>query len=101
MTSQRNLSWVLAALIVGAAVVAGSYMVARSLRGISERMEAIEVAISDFREAAVGGGDDRPSEQARRQGLDPSERYALNTESAPARGPEDAPIQIVELADFQ
>lgn len=35
------------------------------------------------------------------QGLDPNQRYEVDTAGAPAWGPEDAPVTIIEFSDFE
>ena len=43
----------------------------------------------------------RPASAARPLGPDPARTYSLPIEGSPAKGPSDAPITIVEFADYQ
>ncbi len=88
---ESTLGWnVVAALILGIAVIGGSWLVSSSLDDIKD---AIQTAAPARRAPAV-------VPQARR-GLDPNRRYTINTAGAPVRGTKTAKLTIVEVADFQ
>jgi protein-disulfide isomerase len=97
----------IAASIVGAAVIAGNVILAQSLNRVTSqldrtagRLDEIKVAVVDAKDALsnlqVAG-----APAARRKGPDPNKRYAVNTKGSPALGKEGAAITIVEFSDFQ
>jgi len=55
----------------------------------------ITLAIAFMALGALG-----PAPAAAQNALDPSQRYRVAIDDAPRRGPDDAPITIVELSDF-
>ena|SRR2546425_11486213 len=61
---------------------------------ISDRMTQLATAIN-ARPAA------NPAAPARPSGLDPDRVYTVKTEGAPIEGSKSAPVQIVEISDFQ
>jgi protein-disulfide isomerase len=86
-----------AALILGAALVASALLLRSSIErtatevaGLKETLAGLAGAPRDAGTAARAAG--RP---------DPSRRYAVNTSGAPARGGQDAKLAIVEFSDFQ
>ncbi len=93
---------IVAAVILGAAVVYGSSLVSKSVNGAAERLEGMRVAMTEMKDAM---GSAAPTRQAaapqRRRGPDPEKVYTLNTKGAPVRGAENAKIMIVEFSDFQ
>jgi protein-disulfide isomerase len=88
---------VVAALIIGASIVAGSFLVRssvdRAVAGIGELKTAIEVAATT--------PPSRARDLARPERLDPNRRYSVNTQGAPVRGDPDAKLAVIEFSDFQ
>ncbi len=96
-----------AAAIIGAASVVGSLLVAQSLKQVSEQLGRAVGRLDELRDVVAEAKEELGKLQvagtppARRQGLDPSQRYAINVDGAPALGPKSAPVTIAEFADFQ
>src|SRR5262245_49401881 len=88
MTDKQNKEFDLLAFatLVGVAVMLSiSFWNLRNLNQLGERVENIEVAL---------GGRTAP-------GPDPSRVYTIKIDGAPAKGPDAAPVTIVEFSDFQ
>ncbi|HVN37184.1 MAG TPA: thioredoxin domain-containing protein [Myxococcota bacterium] len=85
-----------AAVILGVAIVAGAVLIR-----ISVDNAAHEVA--GLREVLARGGAPGPAPQAAAQPgrPDPNRRYSINTQGAPSKGNPDAKLAIVEFSDFQ
>ncbi len=105
MDSGRQL--VIAAAIVGVAIIAGSLLLAQSLNrvtqqldGTTARLEAIRGAVADAKDALANLPTAAPA-RAARSGPDPNRRYTVNTAGSPSRGPAGAAITVVEFSDFQ
>jgi protein-disulfide isomerase len=66
-----------------------------TVRRLGERVGKIEAALGGVGkiEAALGGG--------RRSGPDPNRVYTVRTAGAPTKGPEAAPVTLVEFSEFQ
>jgi len=91
---------IIAALILGASVVAGALLIRASLeRGTSE-LAAVREAVAELPSAPAAAPAQR-QQAARPNRPDPDKRYEVNTAGSPARGPENAAIEIVEFSDFQ
>jgi len=66
-------------------------------QSLNDRLGKMETRLAQVSEKM----DKLPAQAAPRQGPDPSRVYAINTGSAPFRGPENAPITVAEFSDFQ
>ncbi len=91
----------IAALILGIAVLGGSYLISRSLDDAAQQLDGMRVAMVDMK-GALRAAPARPAAAApRRRGPDPNVRHTINTKGAPVRGAKSAKVTIVEIADFQ
>jgi protein-disulfide isomerase len=94
-----------AALILGASVVAGGALIRGAVQSGAQELASLRVAVAELEAAAARGAPSqpaaRPAPEAAPARPDPNERYEVSTEGSPARGPADAPIEIVEFSDFQ
>ncbi len=91
---------IFAAVVLSAAIVAGSLVVARAVSGASEQLASLRAAIQTLPSSlqAAAPAAERP---AARRGPDPDRRYEISLAGAPIRGPESAAVTIVEFSDFQ
>ena len=90
-----------AALIVGGSVLAGSILLNVSLRDTSEKLEGIQVSLTETRQELKTIASRQPAAKSNRSGPDPNRRYAINTKGSPYKGPMKAQVEIVEFSDFQ
>jgi protein-disulfide isomerase len=92
---------VLAALILGGAVLAGTWKIGRAVDDAAEQVAAFRTAVSDLKDAVKqaaqqpAGGAQRPS------GPDPNRRYDVDLTGVPLRGNAKAKVTVVEWSDFQ
>jgi protein-disulfide isomerase len=93
---------IVAAAIVGGAILAGSLLVQSGLSETSAQLEQIRVGLTETKDSlqALAKAQPRPQQQARR-GPDPNKVHTINTKGAPAKGPGGAKVKIVEFSDFQ
>jgi len=97
MAQNSGSQTLVAALILGVAIVAGALLIR-----ISVDNAAREVA--GLKEALVRGGPQapEPSQAAAQPGRpDPGRRYSVNTQGSPSKGNASAKLAIVEFSDFQ
>ena len=91
---RNGLPVILAALILGGAIVAGATLVKQSLDASSEKLDAVIAALEKAPAAA-------PAAAPARRGPDPNKRYTVETKGSPSKGAADGSIEIVEFSDFQ
>jgi protein-disulfide isomerase len=94
--------FIVAALILGVAVLATGFLVRSSLDAGTEELAGVREALGEVQavlEDATGNGGGRA--EARPQRPDPGERHEVALDGAPVRGPEGAKVTIVEFGDFQ
>ncbi len=85
------------ALILGAAIVAGAFMIQGSIEDATIEIANLREAVGSAPQAAAA-----PSRAPARAGRpDPNRRYSVNTEGSPVKGNPNAKIAIVEFSDFQ
>ena len=108
MTQVSERQVLIAAVIVGLAVIAGSLVLARSLNRVTQQLDRTTGRLDEIRGAVVEAKDALANLQVAaapapaRTGLDPNKRFAVsNIKDRPAIGPETAAVTIVEFSDFQ
>jgi len=93
---------IIAAAIIGLAILGGGFMVTQSIERSQESLGAAMVAAVEKMPAPAAAPAAAPSRAAARPGRpDPSKRYEVAVGSSPVKGPEDAKVTIVEFSDFQ
>jgi protein-disulfide isomerase len=85
------------ALILGAAIVAGAFMIQGSIEDATVEISALRESIGSAQQAAAPSRN-APTRAAR---PDPNRRYSVNTAGSPVKGNPEAKIAIVEFSDFQ
>jgi protein-disulfide isomerase len=93
---RKGMPVIVSALVLGAAVVVGALLVKSSLDRSSERLDAVIAALEKAPAPAPA-----PAPAQARRGLDPAQRYSVDTEGAPFKGSRKAELEIVEFSDFQ
>ena len=83
------------ALILGAAIVAGAFMIQGAIEDATIEIANLKEGIGTVQRAAAP----KPPPRAGRP--DPSRRYSVNTNGSPVKGNPNAKIAIVEFSDFQ
>jgi protein-disulfide isomerase len=94
---------VVAALILGASIVAAALLIQSSIDNAAGEIGAVRVAVAAM-PAAVAGGPERPAvpSPARAPRPDPNKRYTIDTTGSPSKGgSETAKVELVEFSDFQ
>jgi protein-disulfide isomerase len=91
---------VVAALILGASVVAAAVLIQTSIDNAAGQIAAVGKAVAAIPAAAPAA---RAAAAPSRGGRpDPSKQYKVNTAGSPGKGgPVSAPVTVVEFSDFQ
>jgi protein-disulfide isomerase len=103
MAAESGGSRLVAAIVVGVALVIGAWIVGTAMDRQSAQMGVVASAVGRLADAtgAAAGGRPLPPRAEAPQNPDPSKRYAVDPGSAPIRGRKDAPVTIVAFSDFQ
>ena len=97
----RNVVIILAALLLGASVVAAGVLVQRPLaRGVDE-LAGLRAELARLEEAVKASSPAAARQAARPNLPDPSQRYTVKTDGSPTIGSSSAKVEIVEFSDFQ
>ena len=94
--NSSNIFLILAALILGASVVASTLLIQGSFNRVNDILAEVVVALNEARPAAAA-----PAATARAGRPDPGRRYTVKTDGAPRKGSKNAKISLVEFSDFQ
>ena len=95
---------IIAALILGVALVASALIVKGAVDKTTAQLSGIKLALVDTQQALQKVAQARPAAApapARAGRPDPNRNYKINTAGSPAKGPASAKIQLVEFSDFQ
>ena len=103
MAAESGGSRVVAAIVVGVALVISAWIVGTAMDRQSEQLGAVVGAVGKLAEAtgAAAGGRPMPQRAEAPPMPDPGKRHTVDIGSAPIRGNQDAPITIVAFSDFQ
>jgi protein-disulfide isomerase len=96
-----NVMLVVAALILGASVVAAAVLIQQSIDNAAGQISEVGKAVAAIPAAAAPAA--RAAAEPSRGGRpDPSKHYKINTAGSPGKGgPESAKVTVVEFSDFQ
>jgi protein-disulfide isomerase len=97
VSNNSNTSLVLAALILGASMVASGLLIQSSFDRATGTLGEVLVALKQAAPAAPPTA----AAPARAGRPDPGRRYKVDTEGAPSKGAKNPKIAIVEFSDFQ
>jgi hypothetical protein len=91
------------AAIIGGSILASGALVNTSIRGTSDKLDAIQVSLTETRDQLKTLASARPAPAAKpkQRGPDPDKRYTIKTQARPAKGPATAKVEVVEFSDFQ
>jgi protein-disulfide isomerase len=93
---------VVAALILGASVVAAAMLIQSSIDKTAVEIAGVRNAVEKIPAAAAAPGARVAAAPQRAQRPDPNKRYEVDTAGSPGKGgPESAKVTVVEFSDFQ
>jgi len=94
---------IIAATILGLSLITGAYLMVRSIDGATKEVGRLGQAVARMDSGGGGGEPSRPprADTARRRGPDPNRVYDIAIGTAPTKGPDDAPVTVIEYSDFQ
>lgn len=91
-----------AAVVIGLAFLAGSWMIKSGLDRQAEGLTVVAASLGELDDAMRAGGGGRPPQRAEGpSGPDPAKEHAVDVSTAPIRGDKDAKVTVVAFSDFQ
>lgn len=90
---------IIAAVLVSFSILGASFFIGSSLERTTAELAAVTDALEELELAGGGGAPNRPPSRPARPDRDKD--YDVEIGDAPAKGPEDALVTIVEWSDFQ
>ena len=97
----QNQALVLAAAVLGVAILAGSLLIRSSLDAGTSELEGVRTSLADLKGELQAAARPAPAAAPARRGPDPGKVHKISTAGAPARGIETAKVTLVEFSDFQ
>ena len=99
MGERSGVQIVVAALILGACIVAGGLIVQSAIDNAATQIAGVRAELNTLQSSLQAAA---PAPQpARAKRPDPNRRYEINIAGSPSMGPKDAKVTIVEFSDFQ
>jgi protein-disulfide isomerase len=95
MSQNSGSQTIVAALILGVAIVAGALLVRLSVESAAREVAGLKEVL------ARGGVANAPTAAPEPGRPDPNRRYSVDTKGSPTKGNPDAKLAIVEFSDFQ
>jgi protein-disulfide isomerase len=92
---------VVAALVLGAAIVVGSLVVKDGIDNQTSVLLGVQESLGEIQDAVAGGGLRAGAAPQPRRGPDPTQKVEIPIGDSPVRGPAKAEVTIVEYSDFQ
>ena len=97
----QSQSLVLAAVVLGAAILGGSFLIKSSLDAGTGELAGVRTSLDEVQGALQAAGRPTAAAAPRRRGPDPDKAYTVSTAGSPAKGVETAKVTVVEFSDFQ
>ena len=99
MGERSGVQIVVAALILGACIVAGGLIVQSAINNTATQIAGVRAELNTLQSSLQAAA---PAPQpARAKRPDPNRRYEINIAGSPSMGPKDAKVTVVEFSDFQ
>ena len=97
----QNQALVVAAAVLGVAILAGSFLIKASRDAGTSELEGVRTSLADVQGALQAAARPTAAAAPRRRGPDPDKAYTVSTAGSPAKGVETAKVTLVEFSDFQ
>jgi protein-disulfide isomerase len=97
MAQNSGSQTIVAALILGVAVLAGALLIRLSVDNAAREVANLKQALVEGPPSPAPS----PAQAAQPGRPDPGRRYSVNTQGSPSKGKADAKLAIVEFSDFQ
>ena len=105
MSDQSGSSTIVAAVVLGLSIVTASFILKGAIDESGAQLAAVAAQMQEATAklaAAPSGAPGRPPARPSRPGRpDPSKEYPISIGKSPTKGPDSAPVKIVEWSDFQ